>query len=79
MNANYPTSTSDYDSVFLQQLLSAVFKKADLKQCGETEKINKLDRSKLNFARGTYKSLHASSEVYFFQFFNGFYCIFGYF
>lgn len=54
MNSTYPSSTIDYDKLFLFDLLQAVFTKADLKKCGLRGTIQHLDRGKLKFVKGFY-------------------------
>lgn len=52
MNESYPTSTVDYDCAFLSPVLRSIFKRNELKQCGETGLIKHLNREKLKFAKG---------------------------
>lgn len=52
MNETYPTSTVDYDFVFLFPLLRSIFKTGELKQCAKSGQIKHLNREKLKFAKG---------------------------
>lgn len=52
MNTTYPTSTGDYDFIFLKQLACSVFKKEELKKCGKSEVLTPLNRCHLKFVKG---------------------------
>lgn len=51
MNDSYPSSTEDYDKVFLLDLLKAVFPKKELVSCGKKRSLMELNRSKRQFAK----------------------------
>lgn len=52
MNNTYPSTTVDYDKLFLFDLLRAVFTKSDLFKCGTQCSLQHLNRPKLKFAKG---------------------------
>lgn len=64
MNNTYPTSTADYDFVFLKILLKNVFEKLELIECAKTGLINKLKRDKLQFVRGLLQSFNLYSNLF---------------
>lgn len=52
MNSSYPSSTVDYDDIFLRMLLEEVFTKNELRLCGEEKKISSLNEVKRKFVKG---------------------------
>lgn len=52
MNNTYPSTTVDYDKLFLFDLLRAVFTENDLLECGTKHTIQHLNRPKLKFVKG---------------------------
>lgn len=51
MNDSYPTSTSDYDKLFLFDLSKEIFTKKELRACGKCRSLMKLNRVKLKFIK----------------------------
>lgn len=54
MNETYPTCTEDYDLNFLKLLLTNVFEKPDLLECGKSGYISGLNRAILAFAKSKF-------------------------
>lgn len=52
MNSTYPSSTGDYDGIFLNMLLEEVFTKNEIRLCGKEKKISSLDVVKRKFVKG---------------------------
>lgn len=67
-NDTYPLNTVDYDERFLFNLMKAVFSKNDLIKCGQTSKINHLDRDKIKFVKGLFSARVDKNTTRFNQF-----------
>lgn len=52
MTNNYPTSTVDFDQIFLYHLLREVFTTEEIVQCGVTSRIRHMKTAKTSFVKG---------------------------
>lgn len=51
-NTTYPLTSEDYDAVYIHELLTAIYTKAELKVCALESSLRALDSEKLKFAKG---------------------------